>query len=427
VPTPARQLCVLLHEGHVLTDAERRVPSYDEDHRHTPLTKRAAACGDPTAVLVAPQLQVHEDPMVLLSVFSSRGERVAGTWTAIDDLAEDPETVAALRSVTAVADGSTAPPPRRPDWYRLTWYDEVESWVDARLAEQGRRRTGPVEPTNVWMVSAVMRVPCAPGPPVWLKAACPHFHAEPALTRVVSQMDDEHAPTIVAVDEARAWLLVEEIAGAEEDDEPTPPGMGTAAARLAATLHLRSLDHLAEIEAAGVPVRDLSTTLRQFDEILLTGVELDQLTPDELAAARATRSDVHAALEELAGLGIPDTLVHGDLHIGNVAQDGDSLVIFDWSDAAVSHPFLDQVLLCERLPDDQQEGARAAYAEVWRAARPGVDVDRALELAVPANTIYQMVTFEQLYRAGEAASYWEMSGVVARFLRRLPDSFPKRP
>jgi aminoglycoside phosphotransferase (APT) family kinase protein len=425
VPTPARQLCALLHDGAVLTDVERRVPSYDGDQRHEPLADRARTCGDPTAVLVAPQLEVHEDPMVLLSVFASRGEPVDGTWTRIGDLAEDPEVVSALMSVAAVADGSTPPPSRRPDWFRVDWYDEVEAWVDARLAEQGRRRTGPMEPIGNWWISVVTRVPCDPSPPVWFKAACPHFHAEPALTRLVAQMDPEHAPRLVAVDEDRAWLLAEEMAGADEDRD-IPPGLGAAAARVTATLQLRSLDHLADIEAAGVPVRDLRTTSHQFEAVLDGSVELDQLSADELAAARAGRREVHAALEELAGLGIPDTLVHGDLHVGNIAHAGDALVLYDWSDAAVSHPFLDLVRLSERLPEDEQDRARAAYADVWRAALPEVDVDRALELVVSANTVYQTVTFEQLYRAGEDASYWEMRGIVARFLRELPGRLADR-
>lgn len=425
MPTPARQLCVLLSDGAVLTDARRRVPSYDGDQRHASLAQRARTCGDPNAVLVAPQLEVHEDPMVRLSVFASRGEQVAGTWTPIHHLAEDPDTVAALKSVAAVADGSTPPPSRRPDWFRLDWYDEVEAWVDAQLGEQGRRRTGPVVPVGNWWVSVVTRVPCDPGPPVWFKAACPHFHAEPALTRLVAEMDPEHAPRLVALDEDRAWLLAEEMAGAEEDRE-NPPGLGAAAARVTATLQLRSLDHLAEIEAAGVPVRDLRTTSHQFEEVLEGSVELDQLSADELAAARASRGEVLAVLEELAGLGIPDTLVHGDLHVGNVAHAGDALVLYDWSDAAVSHPFLDLVRLSERLPEDEQDQARGAYAEVWRAALPDADVDRALELAVYANTVYQTVTFDQLYRAGEDASYWEMRGIVARFLRELPGRLADR-
>ena len=135
---------------------------------------------------------------------------------------------------------------------------------------------------------------------------------------------------------------------------------------------------------------------------------------------------MHAVFDELAELGLPETLVHGDLHPGNVAHDGDALVLYDWSDAAVAHPFLDAAHLVRSIPEEERDAARAAYAEVWRTAYPDVDVARGLELAAQVNTIYQMVTFEHICRAVEDASYWELSGVVARYLKQLPDRFPVR-
>jgi aminoglycoside phosphotransferase (APT) family kinase protein len=135
------------------------------------------------------------------------------------------------------------------------------------------------------------------------------------------------------------------------------------------------------------------------------------------------RDDVRTLLDELAGIGIPDALVHGDLHTGNIALEDGVPVLYDWSDAAISHPFLDLVLLCERLSDEERVAARAAYLDVWRSAYPAVDLDRALELAGPANAVFQMVSYEHIYRAQEDASYWEMSGVVARSLRELPTIF----
>jgi aminoglycoside phosphotransferase (APT) family kinase protein len=174
-----------------------------------------------------------------------------------------------------------------------------------------------------------------------------------------------------------------------------------------------------------VPVRALTETLHGFDEVLSTGIELVQLGPDELAAARAVRDDVHEAAAELATLGLPDTLVHGDLHPGNVAHDGDSVMLYDWSDAAVSHPMFDLVHLTDRLPDAEAERAKAAYVDVWREAYPAVDYDRALELAAHVEVAFQVVSYEQIYRYQEDASYWEMSGVVARILRKLPARFPR--
>ena len=422
----ARQVCVLLREGWVLTDDTGRLPSYQAEESWDDLHRRTQACGDEKAVLVAPQLRVRADPTVLLSVFGARsGATVEGTWTAIADVAEDDDAVrAALLQVAAVVAGHAEAPARRPRWFSASWYDEVDAWIDRHLTARGRTRTGDTVPVKVWSLSAVLQVPCEPAA-VWFKASCRHFHAEPALTRLVVEMLPEHAPPILAADEQRAWLLMDEMPGADEEHEDAPPaGLGPAAARIAATIQLRSLEHLEEIERAGVPERGLAETLRVFDEILVGSIELDELAPDEVAAARGVRGAVHAVVEELASLGLPETLIHGDLHPGNVAHDGDTVALYDWSDAAVSHPFLDIVLLTKRLPEDEVRAAREVYAEACRAAEPDVDVARAIELAADANTIYQMVTFEQIYRALEDASYWEMRGVVARMLRDLPQRFP---
>jgi aminoglycoside phosphotransferase (APT) family kinase protein len=422
-----RQVCVLLRDGRVLTDAQGRLPSYQAEDAWDDLDRRVRACGDPDAVLVAPQALVGSGPAVVLSVFASRTDTGGdGTWASLDDLAdEDPAVVASLREVVAQSAGLVEVPARRPDWFRPGWYDEADAWVDRELAAHGRSRTGPSVPMKVWSLSAVLRIPSDPAP-VWMKASCRHFHAEPALTRLVAEMLPEHAPPMIAADEERAWLLMEDMPGADEEHEDAaPPGLGRAAARIAATLQLRSLDHLDEIEAAGVPVRGLTDTVHAFDEVLVSSVELDELTGEELAAARALRGDVHAVIEELASLGLPQTLVHGDLHPGNVAHEGDSLMLYDWSDAALSHPLLDLVQLTRAMPEEERDAARAAYADVWRTAYPDADLDRGFELATLVNAIYQMVTFEQIYRAQEDASYWEMRGVVARSLRRLPERFSR--
>jgi aminoglycoside phosphotransferase (APT) family kinase protein len=422
-----RQLCVLLREGLVLTDERGRLRSVHDEQPWVDLQRRALTCGDPAAVLVAPQTIVSPDEQVLMNVFASRTDPdVDGTWTALDDLGE-PDTAVrtTLRSIAAVVDGTMAPPARRPDWFSASWYVDAGAWIDSELTARGRTRTGMTVPVKVWSLSAVLKVPCEPAP-MWFKASCRHFHAEPALTRLVVDMLPEHAPPVVAVDEERGWLLMEDMSGADEEYEDSPPpGMGAAAGRIAATVQLRSLGQLDDIEAAGVPVRGLAETMHGFDEVLATSVELAQLTPDELASARAARDDVHGVVEELAALGLPDTLVHGDLHPGNIAHDGDSLVLYDWSDAAVSHPLLDLVHLSQRLPGDEVVQARAAYVDLWRTAYPDVDFERALELAAQVNLLFQMVSYEQIYRDQEDASYWEMRGVVARSLRKLPERFPR--
>jgi aminoglycoside phosphotransferase (APT) family kinase protein len=420
-----RQVCVLLRDGRVLTDRDGQLRSYLDDSPLDDLERRARVCGDPQAVLVAPQYLVGSEPTVLLSIFGSRiAGDVDGVWTEIDGLSgADPVVLATLREAAGVIAGLAPVPPRRPDWFTASWYDEAEGWIDAQLAALGRSRTGMAVPTKVWSLSAVLRVPCGPAAPVWFKASCRHFHAEPTLTRLVAQLLPEHAPPIVAADEDHAWLLMEDLAGTDAaQQDAAPRGLGAAAAQIAAKLQLRSLDHLDEIAAMGVPVRGLAETLRGFDEILVSSVELDDVTHDELAGARGMRQEVHDLVEALAALGLPETLVHGDLHPGNVAQDRDSLVLYDWSDAAISHPFFDLIHLTRSMAAEEADAARRSYTAPWRAAYPDVDIERGIELAAHVNNIFQMVNFEQIYRAQEDASYWEMRGVVSRTLRNLPGS-----
>jgi hypothetical protein len=66
-----------------------------------------------------------------------------------------------------------------------------------------------------------------------------------------------------------------------------------------------------------------------------------------------------ALIDEAASLGIPDTLVHGDLHAGNIGLRGGRSVFFDWTDACVAQPFLDLVtFLDESEVLDATPGAR---------------------------------------------------------------------
>ena len=58
----------------------------------------------------------------------------------------------------------------------------VVGWLDHRLAELGRRRTGDEVPVKVWSLSAVLRVP-TDGGPLYLKAACDWFRSEPVHHR----------------------------------------------------------------------------------------------------------------------------------------------------------------------------------------------------------------------------------------------------
>ena len=116
------------------------------------------------------------------------------------------------------------------------------------------------------------------------------------------------------------------------------------------------------------------------------------LSEDEMAALAAAVPRLRAACAELAGLAVPPSLVHGDLHLANVAKGPRGYLFFDWTDACVAHPFLDLPTMRRGsafAEDDDEDEAelrerlRAAYLPEWASFGPPARLARAWELAAP--------------------------------------------
>jgi aminoglycoside phosphotransferase (APT) family kinase protein len=88
-------------------------------------------------------------------------------------------------------------------------------------------------------------------------------------------------------------------------------------------------------------------------------------------------------LARVAACGVPETLVHGDLHPGNVRSEGGRPVIIDWGDSFVGHPAFDLLRLIEGLPPPAAAELLGAWRDRWRRDVPGCDPDRAVALLRP--------------------------------------------
>ena len=205
----------------------------------------------------------------------------------------------------------------------------------------------------------------------------------------------------------------------EQDDHERDARAAVPAAREIARLQVIMADRIGELLALGAPDRRLANTAEALTKIITESVELDQLTADEQRAAQSALPLLVEQLTALEATGMPYTLGHGDLHLGNLTMVDDHVLLFDWTDAAVTFPVLDIALLAQSSGVDDHDAVVDAYAAVWRESYPTVDVDEALRLAPLANQIYQAISYEGIYRAQEERARWELGGVVARALRSL--------
>jgi len=371
---------------------------------------------------VAPEqvLARDEGPTVMDVRRPGRDTPAPGSWARWADVGGPADVLEAVRAAVRVFHGESSPPDRRPEWFTAGWRDEVVGWVDHRLAELGRRRTEDEVPVKMWSLSAVLRVPTDAGP-VYLKAACDWFRSEPLITEVLGRLWPGRVPALLAIEPDRGWQLMAPLAGVSDEDEPEP-GIAAPTAATMADMQVGSVAHLAELRSAGLPGRGLDATWDALQTIAVESPELRFLDADERSAVRAALPATERTLAELAALELPETLVHGDLHLGNVAHDEGRLSIFDWTDACLAHPFVDLVTLHGASPEDERPALREAYLDRWREELPLPATERVMALATVAELAFQAVTYERLQAAQEDASRWDLEGVVARCLRRLAEA-----
>ena len=210
-----------------------------------------------------------------------------------------------------------------------------------------------------------MADPDAAGP-VWLKVVPPFFAHEGAMLERIAI-----GPPVLATDGPRSLLA--DVPG-EDLYEPSPAQVA-AMVRLLVAEQARWIDRVDEVLALGAPDwRGDAFVALAADVVARTTDELDAATA---AAARRLVDELPATFTALAACGIPDSLVHGDFHGGNVRADGERLVLLDWGDSGVGHPLLDQPAALEHLAGAVAASARAAWTAAWLDAVPGSDPERA--------------------------------------------------
>ena len=389
-----------------------------------------ALAGDPSAAIAAPATRLLGAPRTTLHLLVVDRADPQATWLPLDDLPElaEPRDVA-----TAILSGLDHyrlkdVPDGRQVWFADGWRASADAWVDDQLSRRGLRRGGASVMIKFWSLSVVLRIPVVDEDhvttDVYFKASCPLFHAEPAITELLAKVVHDHVPEVLAVDQARAFMLMSALPG--DDPGHWRPEVAPTASRAIARTQMIMTGHLAELRAAGAPDRTLEPTLENLAMIVSDSVELDQLTVEERDRVRKAEPWLAQQLRTLSESGLPYTISHGDLHGGNIAAGCGRLVIFDWTDAAISFPTLDAVLLARSATDAYRDATMAAYIGEWRRAFDSLDFAAIWQTSRIATKIYQAISYERIYRAQEPRTRWELGGMVARLLRDLGKGWSER-
>lgn len=365
-----------------------------------------------TADVVAAAAAVHGiDVTVLRRVAApADGRPPGGPVTYLAEVAVRP------RTTLAAWPGSDplAEQPHRLPWARPGGPAADVAWADAQLDRLGRPRTGKAVQIRTWNLSSIWRLPTGSGT-AWLKVVPPFFaHEGQMLTRLAADV----VPPLLAYDGGR--VLLDHIPGDDRYVAALPELVLMVDLLVALQSEWRT--GRPELDDLHLPDwRHPAVAHRFEDTYQRTAAELDAATR---AGVEALLGSLDQRYADLASCGLPDTLVHGDFHPGNVRGSDGRLVLLDWGDCGVGHPLLDQAAFLSRIADDARAPVAAHWAQAWRAQVAGCDPQRAARLVEPLAALRQALVYrtfldniepdEHVYHRDDPADWLRRAATAAR-------------
>jgi hypothetical protein len=315
----------------------------------------------------------------------------------------------------------------RAPWAARGWFQAAERWLRGSLDTLGYAATGPVQQLRAWELSCILRAPTAHGD-VYFKAVreSPLFVNEAVVTRALAELFPDHVPAPLAVDAERRWMALADF-GAELGWD-TPVEVREDVLRTFARLQTEAASQVDRLLGAGCLDRRLVWLAAQAERWLpaidetgrLPGIDTATwLSADEVAELRAAGPQLVAMCGELAASAVPATLVHGDLHLSNVAQGPRGYLFFDWTDACVAHPFVDMISIFQEEDDALRDRLRDVYLAEWTRFEPPDRLLRAWRLAEPLGALNHAVSYRSIVANLEPPIDLHMMQSTAYWLRKV--------
>lgn len=280
-------------------------------------------------------------------------------------------------------------------------------WVRDVLAQRGERLLGDAETIRAYPWSTVTRFATDAGD-VYLKQVAPPVATELTLLPVLSEWFPGKVPEFLAIDFVERRLLMAD-AGIplrrllKERFEIAP--LATALA-LMAEIQRGTVERVETLLSLGLADWRLAR-LPALYRSLLDGVP--GLQPDEIVGLRALTPRVEALCARLAACGVPEALEHCDFHDNNVLVRDGRMIVADWGDAVVSHPFLSLASCLDSagwnhgLADAASGPLADAYLAAWSGFGSREQLTEAARLARRLRPILVALNFRRVVAIG--ASY----------------------
>jgi hypothetical protein len=263
-----------------------------------------------------------------------------------------------------------------------------------QMAAMGRPAAGAPRQHQLWGLSVVLRAPSADGD-VFFKCTVDLFRREAAVTQALARLMPHVMPEVIAVDEQQGWMLMRDLGAPElgEQEESLWCQGIVAHARIQRSMLART----GELVGLGLPVRSLVGLAAWVEEMSEDTALLERMPAELRARWLATFPTLVESCLHLDAIGPGPSLVHGDFHPWNVVYGQGTTRIFDWSDAAVSHPFVDLATYVFRTRDiSVRRGLVDAYVAAWSTGGSDESLREAAAMGLVVGALYQVQSYRAL-------------------------------
>lgn len=259
-------------------------------------------------------------------------------------------------SLLAILDGDTKMP-----FGGIGWSDEAIAWVETATGRRVSSKAD-VEQYNAGGGFMLVRLRMEAGCDYWLKATgVPNIH-ERRVMSLLSKLCRGYVPEVVAERPAwNAWLMRND---GDHIVALPPEASGVirfleGAVESLAELQMRTVGSELDLLDAGAfdqrtPVlRNESEALFAYmDEAMgfQTSTKVPRIDAKRLRELQNIFEDVCSYMEDW---GLPDTVLHGDMNLGNILAAGKRCVFIDWCEAYVGNPLVtfEHLLLLNQTED----------------------------------------------------------------------------
>ena len=282
----------------------------------------------------------------------------------------------------------------RPQWSRPGWFASASSWIVDQMAADRLPVVDAPRQHQLWGISVVLRATSADGD-VFFKCSSEAFRHEAVATQALAGMMPELVPEVIAVDGARGWMLMRDLGAAELGDQDESLWFEGVVAH--AGIQQLWLGRSEELVALGLPIRSLTDLAAQVAAMTQDTELLGRMPPDLRERWLATEPMLVESCRRLDEIGPGPTLVHGDFHPWNVAHGPRTTRVFDWTDAAVSHPFVDLATYVFRSHDvSVRRRLVDAYVDAWSMVGSEASLREAAALGLVVGALYQVQSYRAL-------------------------------